>query len=35
MTDDRSDNFPMMADKIQVRITDKGFVVHSNDEAVI
>ena len=33
-TDDRFDNFPLMADKVQVRSTDKGFVVQSNDEAI-
>ena len=33
MTDDKSDNFPLMADKIRVRSIDKGFVVQSNDEA--
>ena len=31
---DRFENFPLMADKIQVRSTDKGFVVQSNDEAI-
>ena len=34
MTDDRFDNFPLMADKIRVRSADKGFVVQSNDEAM-
>ena len=34
MTDDRFDNFPLMADKIRVRSKDKGFVVQSNDEAI-
>ena len=34
MTGDRFDNFPLMADKIRVRSTDKGFVVQSNDEAI-
>ena len=34
MTDDRFDNFPLMADKIWVRSTDKSFVVQSNDEAI-
>ena len=34
MTDDRFDNFPLMADKIRVRSTDKGFVVQLNDEAI-
>ena len=34
MTDDRFDNFPLMADKIRVRSTDKGFVVQSNDGAI-
>ena len=29
MTEDRFDNFPLMADKIQVKSTDKGFVVQS------
>ena len=33
MTDDRFDNFPLTADHIWVRITNKGFVVQSNDEA--
>ena len=32
MADDMFDNFPLMADKIQVRNTDKGFVVQSNDD---
>ena len=34
MTDDRFDNFPLMADKIRAMSTDKGFVVQSNDEAI-
>ena len=34
MTDDRFDNFSLMADKIRVRSADKGFVVQSNDEAI-
>ena len=34
MTDDRFDNFPLMADKIRIRNTDKGFLVQSNDEAI-
>ena len=34
MTDDRFDNFPLMADKVLVRNTGKGFVVQSNDEAI-
>ena len=34
MTDDRFDNFPLMADKFWVRSTDKGFVAQSNDEAM-
>ena len=29
MTDCRFDNLPLMAEKIQVRSTDKGFVLHS------
>ena len=35
MTDDRFDNFSLMTDKIQLRSTDKGFVVLSNDEAML
>ena len=34
MTDDRFDNFPLMADKIWVRSTDKGFVVQSDEEMI-
>ena len=34
MTDNRFDNFTLMADKIRVRSTDKDFVVHSNYEAI-
>ena len=34
MTDDRFDNFPLMADKIRIRSTDKCFVVQSNNEAI-
>ena len=34
MTDNRFDNFPLMADKIRVKSTDKGFVVWSNDKAI-
>ena len=34
MTDDRFDNFPLMADKIRVRSTDEGFAVQSNEEAI-
>ena len=34
MTDDRFDIFSLMADKIQVRSTDKVFAVQSNDEAI-
>ena len=31
---DTFDNFPLMADKIRVRRTDKGFVAQSNDEKI-
>ena len=34
MTDDRFDNFPLVADKIRVRSTDKDFFVQSNDKAI-
>ena len=34
MTDDKFDNFPLVADEIRARSTDKGFVVQSNDEAI-
>ena len=34
LTDDKFDNFPLMADKIWVRSTYKGFVVQLNDEAM-
>ena len=34
MTDDKFDNFPFIADKIRVKSRDKGFVVHSTDEAI-
>ena len=34
MTDDRFDSFPLMADKIRVRNTDKGFVVQSDNEVI-
>ena len=32
MTDDKCDNFPLMADKILARSTYKGYAVQSNDE---
>ena len=32
VANDRFDNFPLTAGKIQVRITDKGSVVQPNDE---
>ena len=34
MTDDRFDNFPLMAGKVWPRSTDEGFVVQSNDEVI-
>ena len=34
MADDRFDNFPLMADKIRERTTDRGFLVQSNDDAI-
>ena len=34
MSDDRFDNFPLMADKIRLRSTNKSFVVQSNGEAI-
>ena len=34
MTDDKFGNFSLMADKIRVRSTDKGFVVQSNDKPI-
>ena len=34
MTDGRFDNFPLMADKIRIRSTGKGFVVQSNDKVM-
>ena len=34
MTDGRYDNFPLMVDKAEVRSTDKGFLVQSNDEVM-
>ena len=34
MTDDSFDNFSLMAGKIRIRSTSKGFVVRSNDEAI-
>ena len=33
MPDDKIDNFALMADKIQLRNTDKDFVMQPNDEA--
>ena len=34
MSDDSLDYFPLMVDKIQVRIADEGFVVQSNNKAM-
>ena len=34
MTDERFDNFFLMADKIQINDKDKALVAQSNDEAI-
>ena len=35
MNDDKFDNLPLMADKIRVNSTDKGFAVQSDDEKCV